>query len=83
MGQERRVEYKDNWNNGQNNLNGKIDLIVFDQILIAVTDLQYLVEQQIILSQMSYLLIVILGLNSISEVQYKKIMMIDNKQYQQ
>jgi len=30
MGQERRVEYEDNHNNEQNNLNGERDLIVFD-----------------------------------------------------
>ena len=35
--------------------------------------------QKVEISQMSYLLVVILELNSISEIQYKKIMMIDNK----
>jgi len=30
MGQGRRVEYKDNYNNGQNNLNREGDLIVFN-----------------------------------------------------
>jgi len=30
MGQERRMEYKDTHNNGQNNLNGKGDLIVLN-----------------------------------------------------
>ena len=30
MGQERRIEYKNTCNNGQNNLNGEGDLIVLD-----------------------------------------------------
>ena len=36
-----------------------------------------------ILSQIRYLLVVILELNSVSEVQYKEVMIIDDKQYQQ
>ena len=43
MGQGRRIEYKNNRNYRQNNLNGKGDLIVLDYIS-TVTDLQYLVE---------------------------------------
>ena len=30
IGQERRVEYKDNWNNRQNNLNRNGDLIILN-----------------------------------------------------
>jgi len=30
MGQERRVEYEDNHNNKQNNLNGEGDLIILN-----------------------------------------------------
>jgi len=30
MGQEKRMEFKNNHNNRQSNLNGKGDLIVFD-----------------------------------------------------
>ena len=30
MGQERRIEYEDTYNNGQNNLNREGDLIVLD-----------------------------------------------------
>ena len=50
MGQEKRVECEDNQNNKQNNLNRKGDLIVLDQILIAITDLQYSVKQWVIYS---------------------------------
>ena len=38
------MEYEDNQNNEQNNLNRDGDLIVLNEILIAITDLQYLVE---------------------------------------
>ena len=33
-------------------------------------------------SQIRYLLVVILELNGVSEVQYKDVMMIDNRKYQ-
>ena len=36
MGQESRVEYEDNHNNRQNNLNGKEDLIVLNQVSITI-----------------------------------------------
>ena len=44
MGQKRRIEYKDNWNNKQDNLNGEEDLIVLNYISIAITYLQCSVE---------------------------------------
>ena len=44
VGQEKRVEYRDNQNNGQYNLNGKENLIVLDQVLVITTDLQCSVE---------------------------------------
>ena len=43
---------------------------------------QYLKLQDYI-SQISYSLVVILELNGVLEVQYKEVMIIDNKQYQQ
>ena len=36
----------------------------------------------VLISQMSYSLVVILELNSVLEVQYKEIMIIDDEQYQ-
>ena len=45
IGEKKRLEYGQN--NGQNNLNGERDLIVFNQILVKI-GLQYLQEQQII-----------------------------------
>jgi len=44
MGQGKRMEYKDNWNNRQNNLNGEEDLIVLDYVSIITTDSQCSLE---------------------------------------
>ena len=44
MGQERRIEYQDNLNNGQNNLNGEESLIVLNQALVTIIGLQCSVE---------------------------------------
>jgi len=38
---------------------------------------------KVFLSQMSYSLVVMLELDSVPEVQYKDVMMIDNEKYQQ
>jgi len=38
------MEYKNNWNNRQNNLNGEEDLIVLDYVSIITTDSQYSLE---------------------------------------
>jgi len=48
IGQRRRVEYKDNQNNGQKNLNRNRDLMVLNGISIAIINLQYLVEQYLL-----------------------------------
>jgi len=40
IGQERRIEYENNQNNEQSNLNGKGDLIVLNYVSIIITDLQ-------------------------------------------
>ena len=49
IGKDKRLKYRGNVqeteNNRQNNLNGKRDLIILNQVLVAITDLQYLVEQ--------------------------------------
>ena len=42
------MEYKDNQNNGQKNLDRNRDLIVLNGISIAIIDLQYLVEQYLL-----------------------------------
>ena len=44
IGKGKRLEYR-NKNNGQNNLNGKGDLVVLNQILVITTDSQYSLEQ--------------------------------------
>ena len=44
MGQEKRMKYEDNSNNGQKNLKGEESLIVLDQALITIVGLQCLVE---------------------------------------
>ena len=41
-----------------------------------------MLKLKMIVSQMSYSLVVILELNGVSEVQYKNMMMIDNGKYQ-
>ena len=43
IGQKERIEYEENQNT-INNLNGEEDLIVLNQVSVATTDLQYLVE---------------------------------------
>ena len=42
--QEKRMKYEQNQNNKHNNLNGNENLIVFDQVLVAIIGSQYLVE---------------------------------------
>jgi len=74
--------WKRNSNNNNDILHILLCILLLDiTVLLTGTPWDLMWNEEALVSQIKYLLVVILKLNGVSEVQYKDVMMIDDGKY--